>query len=147
MLLEMLLDQNRAVIRRDLENVIEQIFVAVADANELGPFDLILRISAQGEKALGEVFTSKKKLLYDFDAGAEIQKLFDLQLQRVPEIAKKAVVKRMGNQTVGGQISKALEAGAILIRYNNDCEMKYYRQLDKKLKLIDIEDFFANISL
>lgn len=143
----MLLDQNRAVIRTDLENVIEQIFVAVADANELGPFDLILRISAQGEKALGEVLTSKKKILYDFDAGNEIQKLFDLQLQRVPEIAKKAVIKRMGNQTVGGQISKALEAGAILIRYNKDFEMKYYRQLDKKLKLIDIEDFFANISL
>lgn len=147
MLLELLLEQHKSVLRGDLENVIEQIFVGVADANELGTFDLILKLSTQEEKALGEVFTPKKKLLYDFDAGAEIQKLFDLQMQRVPELAKKAVLKRMGKQTVGGQISKALEVGAILVRYDKNCVMQYYRQLDSKMKLIDIDDFFANISL
>jgi hypothetical protein len=147
MLLEALLEQHKSVLRKDLEHVIEQIFVAVADANELGPFDLVLRLSSQGEKVLGEVLTPKKKLLYHFDAGAEIQKLFDLQMQRVPELAKRAVLKRMGTQTVGGQLSKALESGAILVRYDKHFEMKYYRQLDKKMKLIDIDDFFENISL
>lgn len=147
MILETLLDQHKNVLRKDVENVIEQVFIAVADANHKGPFELILRLSAQGKKALGEVLTPKKKVLYDFDAGAEIQKLFEMQMARLGSTVKKLVSKRMGEQTVGDQIGKALESGAILVRYDKNYEMKYYREVDKKLQLIDIDDFFANISL
>lgn len=147
MLLEALLEQHKSVLKSDLERVIEQIFVAVADANDLAPFNLVLRLSVQGEKAWGEVLTRKQTLLYDFDAGEEIKKLFDIQMQRIPAIAQKAVSKKMGNMSIQEQICKALDQGTILVRYDKHLEMQYYRQVDKKISLIDVDDFFDNISL
>ena len=48
MVLETLLAGQQERLRKDLENVLEQVIGQVADAKELNPFDLVLRLLQLG---------------------------------------------------------------------------------------------------
>ncbi|BDS10856.1 hypothetical protein [Aureispira anguillae] len=148
MLLELLLEQQKPQLKKDLEKVIEQLLTSIADSKQLNPFELVLKLSAKKGQAIGQIFTPQKKLLYDFDAGEEISGLFEHQLGRLPEIAKKAVLAKVGHQTISVQVAQSLEhGGAILVRYDKNYQLEYFQQLEKKLKRIDIDHFFANIKI
>jgi hypothetical protein len=116
-------------------------------AKELNPFDLILRLSAQGDQAIAEVLTKKKVSLHDFDAGDMIEELLEKQLEILPAIARKLVLERIGNTKIRDEVRDSLrDNGAILIRYDDNYKFQYYQQQASKMKRIDIDAFFANIS-
>jgi hypothetical protein len=147
MVLETLLAGHKERLRKDLENVLEQVICQVADAKELNPFDLILRLSAQGDQAIAEVLTKKKVSLHDFDAGDMIEELLEKQLEILPAIARKLVLERIGNTKIRDEVRDSLkDNGAILIRYDDNYKFQYYQQKIDKMKRIDIDAFFANIS-
>lgn len=147
MILDTLLAGQKERLRKDLENVLEQIIGQVADAKELNPFDLVLRLSAQGDLAIAEVLTKKKVQLHNFDAGDMIEELLAKQLEILPSIARKAVEKRIGNAKIRDEVRDSLkDNGAILVRYDANFKFQYYQQKTTKMKRIDIDAFFANIS-
>ena len=147
MILDTLLAGQKERLRKDLENVLEQVIGQVADAKELNPFDLVLRLSAQGDLAIAEVLTKKKVQLHNFDAGDMIEELLAKQLEILPSIARKAVEKRIGNAKIRDEVRDSLkDNGAILVRYDANFKFQYYQQKTTKMKRIDIDAFFANIS-
>lgn len=147
MVLETLLAGHKERLRKDLENVLEQVIGQVADAKELNPFDLVLRLSAQDDQAIAEVLTKKKVSLHDFDAGDMIEELLEKQLEVLPAIARKLVLERIGNTKIRDEVRDSLkDNGAILIRYDDKYKFQYYQQQTGKMKRIDIDAFFANIS-
>lgn len=148
MLLEMLLQQHKERLRKDLENVLEQVIGQVADAKELNPFDLVLRLSEKEDQAIAEVLTKTKVQLHNFDAGEMIEELLAKQLQVLPAPARKAVLERIGKESIKDQICESLkENGALLIRYGKDYNFQYFQQQTGKLKRIDIDHFFENVTL
>ena len=147
MILESLLAGHKERLRKDLENVLEQVIGQVADAKELNPFDLVLRLSAQGDQAIAEVLTKKKVQLHNFDAGDMIEELLKKQLEILPAIARKLVLERMGDIKIRDEVRISLkDNGAILVRYDANYQFQYYQQQASKMKRIDIDAFFANIS-
>ena len=147
MILDTLLAGQKERLRKDLENVLEQVIGQVADAKELNPFDLVLRLSAQGDLAIAEVLTKKKVQLHNFDAGDMIEELLAKQLEILPSMARKAVEKRIGNAKIRDEVRDSLkDNGAILVRYDANFKFQYYQQKTTKMKRIDIDAFFANIS-
>jgi len=147
MVLETLLAGQQERLRKDLENVLEQVIGQVADAKELNPFDLVLRLSAQGDQAIAEILTKKKVQLHNFDAGDMIEELLEKQLEVLPAIARKLVLERMGNVKIRAEVRDSLrDNGAILVRYDANYKFQYYQQQTDKMKRIDIDSFFANIN-
>lgn len=146
-MLDFLLASHKDRLKKDLESVLEQVIGQVADAKELNPYDLVLRLSAQGDQAIAEVLTKKKVQLHNFDAGDMIEELLEKQLKVLPAIARKLVLERIGEAKIRDEVRDSLrDNGAILVRYNSTYQFQYYQQQADKMKRINIDTFFANIS-
>jgi hypothetical protein len=142
-----LFSKEKKRLKKDLENVLEQVIGQVADAKELNPYDLVLRLSAQENLAIAEVLTKKKALLHDFDAGDMLEELLAKQLDVLPAVISSQVKKRLGNTKIRDEVRDSLkDNGAILVRYDKNFQFQYFQQQATKMKRIDIDSFFANIS-
>ena len=145
-MLDTLLAGHKERLRKDLENVLEQIIGQVADAKELNPFDLVLRLSAQGDQAIAEVLTKKKECLHNFDAGDMMEELLERQLATLPALVQKMFWERIGNAKIRDEVRDSLrDNGSILVRYDSNYQFQYYQQQTGKMKRINIDAFFANI--
>lgn len=148
-MLDVLFEQEKGRLKKDLENVLEQVIGQVADAKELNPYDLVLRLSAQGDQAIAEILTKKKVELHNFDAGDMIEDLLKKQLEMLPSLMRNAVQKRMGNAKIREEVRDSLrDNGAILVRYDKNYQFQYYQQEpgSNQMKRININSFIANIT-
>ena len=146
-MLDMLLAGQKERLKKDLETILEQIIGQVADAHELNPFDLVLSLSAQGDQAIATVFTKKKVSLHDFDAGDMIEDLLEKQLALLPALVQKLFWERVGNAKIREEVRDSLrDNGAIFVRYDANYQFQYYQQQTGKMKRIDMDAFFANLT-
>lgn len=57
------------------------------------------------------------------------------------------MLERIGNTKIRDEVRDSLrDNGAILVRYDANYKFQYYQQKTGKMKRIDIDAFFANIS-
>lgn len=148
-MLDVLFQGEKDRLKKDLENVLEQVIGQVADAKELNPYDLVLRLSAQGDQAIAEVLTKKRVELHNFDAGDMIEDLLKKQLEMLPSLVRNAVQKKIGKTKIRDEVRDSLrDNGAILTRYDKNYQFQYYQLAPgaSQMKRIDIDFFIANIT-
>jgi hypothetical protein len=128
-------------IKDDLNLMLDDLFMQVAEQNQSNPFELALILHKKESMAVGSFFSAEQKEIAKIDAGALIQELFMRQLSVIPEMFKEAVLSELGTENVSPMILKALKGKRLLIRYDENEEFCFVEVTKNGNKTIDLNEF------
>lgn len=128
-------------IKDDLDLMLDDLFMQVAEQNEANPFELVLILHKKEKVAMGSFFSEDKKELGNIDAGALIQDLFFRQMSVIPEVFREAVLSELGTENVNPMVLKALKGKRLLIRYDDNEDFSFVEVTKQGSKVIDLNEF------
>lgn len=128
-------------IKKDLDLMLDDLFMQVAEANESNPFELILILHKKKEIAVGSFFTGDKKEVGTINAGELIQELFLRQMSIIPEVFREAVLSELGTEKITPIILESLRGKRLVIRYDENEEFSFVEVTKKSSKIIDVKEF------
>lgn len=129
-------------IKKDLSVIIDDLLLQAADQCQANPFELVLIISKQQNKAIASVFNRQKESLISMDIGALLKEKFFEQLSVVPAVIKDLVLEKLEGQDVTEVIVKALRGKRLLIHYDKQDELVFVEVTKDSKKVIDLDEFF-----
>lgn len=133
-------------VKEDLNLMLDDLFLQVAEQKKMNPFELILIIHKtktpeHGTLAIGSFFSANKKEVGKINAGALIQDLFLKQISVLPETLKGVVFEELGTQNVYNVVLKALKGKRLLIRYDKNDEFEFVEVTKTANNIIDVNEF------
>ncbi|BDS12378.1 hypothetical protein [Aureispira anguillae] len=138
---------NLPTLQQNLSNIIEDLLTDVADKNQLNPFDLSLTLSRIGEQAIGKVYTPDKICIHELKAAQMLEDIFHLQLQTVPTMLQNLVHQQIKGINIQDFILKALSNFSLMMRYNSNFELEFFKIDKEGTQPIDIDEFFATLAI
>lgn len=148
MFLDIALNILKDSIRKDLNKMIENIFEEIAEEKECNPFEMRLCLSNIGGVAVAEMYDAGSNQLGKMDGGALIEDLFKKNLKFIPEKHHKTVFDKLGGdgKDIKGMVAEMLEDESLLIRYDEDFKLVYFKVNEEGMHPIDMDYFFENMN-
>lgn len=125
--------------KESMEEILDQLFLNVAEAKKVNPFELFLVISNQKDQILGKVYNPKKKALAAIDVGELVEDMLE-QLQDVPAFLKEYIddFLETSNISVTQLFAQELGNKRLVAKYNKDSELILIEIDGKNKKIVDL---------
>ena len=132
-------------LKKDLFAIIDDLILQVADQNEANPYELILVLSKDKNKAIARVFTQDNVLMAQTDAGEIMRNLLLQQLTVLPSFLKDYIFEQLAGEDVAQIMVDALEYSTLLIHYTDNEKLVFVEIRQGEQNILDLDDFFNNL--
>lgn len=134
-------------LRDGMEEMLDSLFLQVAEREQENPFDLFLMISVKEELVLGQMFNPKKKKLSTIDVGALIDSVMETHLDALPNALLDYINNGLANLNLNATQLLIQELGTtrLIAKYNPDSELIFIEMNGKDKRIVDLDKIINNL--